>query len=305
MKARAFATFALTFLVACDLTPVDTPSHLAARRAADELLAADRAFAAAAANTDLIAGVTAMFAPDVILPVPGIGFAEGLAAAAEALRRDTLNATSRAAWEPVRAGISADGLHGFTIGWFDVTRADGSVALGKYLAYWVKGEEGWRVAVWRRGRRPDGAADTTTFAPSLPARLVAPVTDSAVLAQHRRSLAQAEHDFSTDAQATGIGPAFAKFGRADAMHLGGPASARFVVGADSIAASVQEGSPEGSSPVTWGPERVIVASSGDLGVSIGFIVPKGAAAGQPPQRFPFFTIWRRDGPTVPWRYIAE
>src|SRR2546428_9713920 len=36
----------------------------------DELLAADRAFSAASAKTDLVSGLTAMFADDVAIPMP-------------------------------------------------------------------------------------------------------------------------------------------------------------------------------------------------------------------------------------------
>ena len=51
----------------------------------------------------------------------------------------------------------------------------------------------------------------------------------------------------------------------------------------------------------WLVER-FAASSGDLGVSIGIIRPNDP---KETQSFPFFTVWRRDGPDKPWRYIAE
>lgn len=303
---RSYALLALLLVSACGVERVEAPSQTALRDAADELLEADRAFSRAADSTDLVRGVSEMFATGVIVPIPGAGFSDGIEAAANELRRDTLNATSRASWRPVRAGVSGDRLHGFTIGYFDVVRADGTVVPGKYLAYWIKGADGWRVAVWRRTRQPDGPPDSATFAHSLPARSIGATTDTAALANHGETLAKAERDFSSDAQAIGIGPAFAKFGRADAMHLGGPTTRGFVVGNDSIAASVQLGTPEGTSPVTWGPERVLVASSGDLGVSIGYIVAKEpASSGRTPARFPFFTIWRRDDTDSPWRFVAE
>jgi hypothetical protein len=51
---------------------------------------------------------------------------------------------------------------------------------------------------------------------------------------------------------------------------------------------------------------VIVAASGDLGVTIGMIRPNAPGAdGKPQPPIPFFTIWRRDGLNGPWRYIAE
>jgi hypothetical protein len=296
-----------TLLLAC------TPSSPPRETAADALLAADRGFAEASTGTDLISGVSAMLAPGAAMPVPGSesGFAEGREAIAAVLALDTLNATSRAHWTPVRVGVSSDGTHGFTIGFFEVTRADGRVLPGKYLAYWVHGDAGWRVAVWRRTPRPAGDVDTTLLPPAVPRALVAAGrADTAALDQlaeaHRESLAQAERDFSAEAQRIGIGPAFAAFGSASAMHLGGPADTGFVVGNERIAASVSQGVPEGTSPFTWGPERVLVAGSGDLGVSIGFIRSKSAAPDggvRPP--FPFFTIWQRASPGAPWRYVAE
>jgi hypothetical protein len=296
-----------TQLLAC------APSSPGPEAAADTLLAADRGFAEASTGTNLISGVTAMLAANATMPVPGSesGFAEGREAIAAALARDTLNATSRAHWTPVRVGVSADGTHGFSIGYFEVTRADGRVLPGKYLAYWVLRDAGWRVAVWRRTPRPAGDVDTTLLPPALPPALVsATAADAAALdrlaAAHRESLAQAERDFSAEAQRIGIGPAFAAFGSATAMHLGGPADTGFVIGNERIATSVSQGVPEGTSPVTWGPERVIVAGSGDLGVSIGFIRSNSAApdgSARPP--FPFFTIWQRAGPAAPWRYVAE
>jgi hypothetical protein len=279
--------------------------------AADALLAADRAFAESGARTDLVTAITAMLAPGALVPVPGRGFAEGTDAIRAALSRDTLNLTSRMAWAPLRGGISADGQHGFTYGYFETTRADGTVLPGKYLAYWVKRTEGWRVMAYKRGRRPEGEVSRAAIPPALPHALVAPTTDAAVVERHRESLAKAERDFSADAQVIGIGPAFEKYGSADAMNLGGPNDAGFVIGNVTIGRAIGGGSAPNGSPVTWGADhRVIVASSGDLGVNFGYIVPKPVAgapappAGAPPGS-PFFTIWRRANASSPWRYVAE
>ena len=63
----------------------------------------------------------------------------------------------------------------------------------------------------------------------------------------------------------------------------------------------------GASPATihWSTERSFAASSGDLGVSIGTISPNEPGRRKAAKGFPFFTVWRRDGPDKPWRYIAE
>jgi ketosteroid isomerase-like protein len=279
--------------------------------AVEALLAADRSFASAAASTDLVTAITAMLAPDALMPVPGRGFAEGTAAIREALSRDTLNLSSRLSWAPVRAGLSADGQHGFTYGFIETRRADGTVVIGKYLAYWVKRPEGWRVMAYKRARRPEGEVSRAMMPPALPDALVTPSSDAGTIERHRESLAKAERDFSAEAQVIGIGPAFTKYGSADAMNLGGPNDPGFVIGNAAIGNAIGGGGPPSGSPVTWGPDhRVIVASSGDLGVSLGYIVPKPApgapapAAGAPPGS-PFFTIWRRANAASPWRYVAE
>ncbi len=283
------------------LTPAGQGSPVAA---VESLLEADRAFANAAERTDLITAITAMLAPDALMPARGVGFAEGVQAIRAALQRDSLNPTSRISWEPLRGGVSADGLHGFTFGYILTTRADGTVLPGKYLSYWARGAEGWRVIAYKRAPRPAGEVSRAMLAPAVPVALVAPTDDAAVIARHRESLAQAERDFSAEAQVIGLGPAFEKYGSADAMNIGGPDSPGFVLGNVAIGRSIGAGSAPGASPVTWGPDhRVIVATSGDLGVTFGFIVPKGAGATAGGS--PFFTIWRRADARAPWRYVAE
>lgn len=302
LHARAATVAALLATVACASVP-NGGSAGDPRAALDGLLAADRAFAAASARTDLVSGISAQFAPDVVMPLPNGSFAESAEAAAAALRENPANTGARAEWAPLRGGISADGEHGFTFGYMTIHQADGTVVPAKYLAYWVRQPAGWRVAVYRRGRRPEGAVSTDLLPPALPARMVPPSADRAVWEAHRASLDAAERAFSDESQSIGLGPAFAKWGSADAMNMGREAT--FTLGAENIGAAIGAGAP-GPSPVSWAPDRVIVASSGDLGVTIGRIRPNtppadgSGAAGQP-----FFTIWRRPTPDAPWRYIAE
>ena len=77
----------------------------APQQIADELLAADRAFAAASAKTDLISGISAMFATDVAMPAP-TGIAYGSQKATEALRSNPANTGARAEWTPVRVALN-------------------------------------------------------------------------------------------------------------------------------------------------------------------------------------------------------
>lgn len=270
----------------------------------DELLAADRAFSAASAKTDLVTGLSAMFAPDVIMPNPA-GLAYGSQKAIEALRANPSNAGARIEWTPLRTAVSGDGRHGFTAGFMSLHQASGVTLPLKYLAYWEKQRDGWRVLVYKRTvakAMPPPAPMTNV----LPRQIVAATTDAAVIESYRRSLADAETSFSRDAQKIGIGPAFTQYGSPDAINLGGPDTPVFVVGNQAIGASVGGGGAATGSPVSWGPEKTIVATSGDFGITIGYIVPNAPGAdGKPQPGRPFFTIWRRDSPQDPWRYIAE
>lgn len=270
------------------------------RQAVDELLAADRQHAVAARGLNVIDALAAMFDPDVILSAAG-AFHHGRVAALAQLRSVPENATARLDWAPVRGAISADGQHGFTYGFMTLQRADSTLVPLKYLAYWVRGHQGWRVRVYRRVVRPAGEVDRSMRDPLVPARLASPGTDAGAVARYAAEVGNAERAFSELAGRIGLGPAFTQNAAPDAMNMGGPQSADFVYGPDAIGAAVGAGE-QGPSKLTWGPDTVLVASSGDLGVTIGHIIAPGSDAG-PPRRIAFFTVWRKVGGT--WKFVAE
>lgn len=274
----------------------------------EELLAADRGFAAEGRMSPLAEALAAMFAEDVMMPLPSGRFAQGRAEAIRALAENPLNTTSTAEWTPVRGGVAADGLHGFTFGYLTLHRADGTSVPAKYLGYWIKQSAGWRVAVYKRGPGAGGVLSLEAMPPSLPSHLVAPASEAAAIERARLSLERAEQAFSDEAQKIGLGPAFAKYGSADAVNMGGPQALHFVVGAEAIGRAIgagATGSPGTVSPVRWSADRVIVASSGDLGVTLGMIRRNTPPPDGQPAATPFVTIWRRARLSDPWRYIAE
>ena len=89
-----------------------------------------------------------------------------------------------------------------------VTKPDGSTTPAKYLGYWVKRPEGWRLAVYKRGRAEKAPVSPAAMAPSLPAAIVPVSKDAASLKAHADSLDAIERAFSNEAQKIGIGPAF-------------------------------------------------------------------------------------------------
>jgi len=262
-----------------------------------ELLAADREHAKRAQKVNVVDALGAMFANDVVLSAVG-AFHFGRDAALTQLRGVPENVTGRLEWAPVRAGISGDGQHGFTYGFMTLVRADSTRVPLKYVAYWVKGPGGWKVAVYRRVRRAEGPVSTAMREPSLPARSVDVNRDAAVIARYAREVGDAERTFSALAGKLGLGPAFRQNAAPDAMNVGGGPGADFLYGPEAIGAGVGAGQ-DGPSTLTWGPDTVLVASSGDLGVTIGYIV----APENPPRRIPFFTVWKKvDGV---WKFVAE
>ncbi len=173
-------------LAACAERPLTTPESAVA-----DLLRADRSFSAASAQTDLVSGLTAMFAADVVMPIPGGRFATGVGEVADALRQSPDSSGARIEWSPIGGGISSDGRHGFTFGYMTLRRTDSTIGL-KYLSYWLKGTEGWRVAVYRRTRRAEGAVSPDSMAPVLPERLGPEIADTAIIAGFAKSLHQVE-----------------------------------------------------------------------------------------------------------------
>lgn len=289
----------------CTMAPGTPPGATLANpaAAADQLLAADRALADVASGAPMINGFAAMLADDAIMPSRQFGFSRGREAIVAALRSDPANLDATAVRAPVRVGISGDGTHGFTYGFLTVRRPAKPDERVKYLAYWVKSEHGWKVALFKRGRSPAGAVSTAIRPASLPAGLEP--WDTSAGAAHKASLAAAEQAFSDRAQEIGVGRAFAEFGSPDAMNMGGGAD--FTFGNEAIAAAVGAGdAADARAPIHWGPdEGVLVASSGDLGVTWGWIRSHELKDGRPVQQLPFFTIWRRATSQAPWRYIAE
>ena len=294
----------ITLLLAVLFVPaVVTRQNNSPQQIADELLAADRAFSAASAKTDLISGLSAMFAADVAMPAPGT-IAYGSQKAIETLKSNPANTGAKVEWTPARVALSADGKHGFTAGFMTIIRADGTINPGKYLAYWEKQAAGWRVLVYKR-TPAKAAAPAMAVSYLLPKQIVPAKDDAAAVEKNRESLADAERSFSRDAQTMGIGEAFKKYGSPEAINLGSSDVLTFLMGNEAIGANVGSGAPPNFSPVNWGPEKTVIAASGDFGVTIGYINRNTPGPdGKVPPGSPFFTIWRKDAGGV-WRYIAE
>jgi ketosteroid isomerase-like protein len=257
------------------------------------LIEADRQWSAQARDKDLVSALVAMMDKDAVLVSGG---ASELVRGPEAIRARLAakpdNLDARVEWAPVGGGVSADGAHGFTYGTMTVRPKDGAPQPLKYLAYWVKRPEGWRVFGYKRTGGREGVA-LTGGVPIL-GRGGKRAGDAGAM------LKSAEGAFSDEAQRIGLRAAFQKWGRPDSINLG--AGDGLTVGATAIGEGVAPA--ERSSSVRWGADEVMVAPSGDMGLSYGLLHvnnPKPDSA----KTIPFFTVWARPAPGDPWRYVAE
>ncbi len=237
-----------------------------------------------------------MLDDEAVMPQPEKGILTGKAAISKAFAASPAFKEGHVAWAPVRGGISADGTHGFTYGFLTAGSGDEAKRDRKYLAYWIKRPAGWRVVAYREIPREAGEVSTAMIEPALPAFTAEPAADSAA---HQQSVAATEKAFSDRAQIVGLKKAFREYGRPDAMNM--YSGAGFALGLDAVTA----GFKDEPTTIHWGTERAFAASSGDLGVSIGMIRPNTPPKPGEPEGFPFFTVWKRDKPGDPWRYIAE
>ena len=251
-----------------------------------------------AAGTSL-AAFSRIFDDNIVMfaiPVPGFGIGKEQALSHLGKALGSPAATIR--WTPSRAGLSADGQHGYSFGYTEA-QVGNEPKLGKYVAYWVRSSEGWRVALLKLVPRTPGAKPAAL---ELAIPNPGPWTETVAKEPQilKAELAAREQAFSDEAERIGLGPAFEKFGSADAVNSGGEAG--FVKGNKAIG----ELHGTGPSPLHWAADGgVLVAGTGDLGVTWGMLKRNGPT---PPGRLaeiPFFTIWRRASPTAPWLYVAE
>lgn len=274
-----------------------------------DVLRADRDFARRVSAASFPEALRAGFLPGVMMPVPPTRIVAGVDSVLAAFASSP-DAGGRMTWTPVRAGVSGDGTHAYTVGMGSVRRTDGTRSQFKYLSYWIREGEGWRVAAWRR--RPvdtNVVLDSTMLTPLLPARALAAAEAAGAardVAAHRKSLMAAEQGFSDLAQRIGVGAAFAEMGDEQAVNVGPSSLGRFVLGPRAIALAVSGNQPlTAPSAITWNADTALVAPSGDLGITFGVIRPKQPPADNPNAGASFFTIWRRSSPKAPWRYVAE
>jgi len=137
---RAAFPFAVLAAIAADGLPSAAASPL------DEVLATDRAFAAAARRDGARSAFEAYAAPDAVMFRPGVGPIKGRAAVAATFHE---SGGPLGEWEPEAGEIAASGDLAYTWGYFRWTATDGSgrESTGNYVSVWRRIDGQWRWVV--------------------------------------------------------------------------------------------------------------------------------------------------------------
>ena len=111
----------------------------------------------------------------------------------------------------------------------------------------------------------------------------------------------AEHAFATRAKEAGIATAFRDFmDEADGLSFGSGAPKR---GAAAIFESLGGAKPN-ADQLTWEPEEIFAAKTGDMAVSWGTYVFTPAAANAKPSTGRFVTVWRKSADGA-WKGLVD
>jgi ketosteroid isomerase-like protein len=263
------------------------------------LLAADAAWSSAASGKTALEALTNAFDDDVYYLLGGFPLAHGKAAAHATLAALPIVANGTVRWRAVKGDVSSDGTLGYTFGYVDRTFADGSDHPGEYIATWRRqANGGWKMAgLVINGRIPgpvDEAAPEGFGTPSYKHYRWFPNT---TIAGERAAMMATDVAFS-DAAYPDVGAAFAQFAAPDVAKIDiGP----IVYGREAVAALFGPADPDHK--LEWAPEYGIVASSGDLGFTVGFARSIVVATGQTGW-IKYMTIWKKQR-TGEWRYVQD
>jgi ketosteroid isomerase-like protein len=273
-----------------------------AEAAHDELLRADLGRGDSVARLGLPDGLAANLTDDVVYLRGGLPIVRGRSAVRAIAAAESLSAPFAVRWQPVRAETSRDGKNGYSYGYTIVSTSAGAspaIRVDRYIAYWRRLPEGWRIAAYAETYGTPPAAVALTPAAAAGALADVPMPRGTGPLEAIRS---ADANFSRAAAQLGTGEAFGRYAADDAQIFSGPGE--FISGPRAISASF--GPPTEKNTLVWHPVAGDVSSSGDLGFTVGNAVFTGYREdGAKIERFSkYLTVWKRqrDGS---WRYVVD
>ncbi|HEY2025873.1 MAG TPA: DUF4440 domain-containing protein, partial [Gemmatimonadaceae bacterium] len=279
------------------LTPL---SH--AEEAHDGLLRADLGRADSVAKLGYADGLSRRFTTDVVYLRGGLPILRGRNAAQTIFAAESLAGRAAVRWQPVRAEVSADGRTGYSYGYTiygSVDKAQPSLHLDRYIAFWRRDTLGWKIAAYAEtyGAPPSPMALPHEIEPSVIPDVPMPRAYGAL-----ESIRTADAAFATMALRIGTGRAFGEYAAESAQIFSTPGE--LITGPRAISDAFS-GTDEKSS-FAWYPVAGEVATSGDLGFTVGNAVFNGQRGdGTAVTRYSkYLTVWKkqRDGS---WKYVVD
>ena len=231
----------------------------------DEVVAAERAFAADVAQRGIKAGFLAVFDDRSLVFNPAPAKGTDVYGAIEDSKTQLL-------WEPQVAAISKDGTMGFTTGPFRIPKADNpreSVGTGHFLSVWRKTANGWRIVFDAGAGGP---------APEVKTYDVLPI-------ELKGGSSQLDHSRMDDAANADLTPFLDSNSR---LYYPRKAAS---IGAKAVLRTASDIGLEGTKTTQIG-----LTSSGDLGWSVG----EATLAGKPAF---FARVWRHS--SSGWKIAAQ
>ena len=272
-----------------------------AEAAHDELLNADITRGDAVRRKGMAEGFAGAFAEDAVYLRGGLPILRGIRAIRAVVGADPAAGGVTVRWQPVRADVSRDHASGYSYGYtiFGIRGEEASLRVDRYIAFWRKGPDGWRIA---------GYAETYGSPPA-PLPLPAPAADGMLadvamptLRAPVDAIRAADVAFAREAERLGAGEAFGRYAAPDAQMFS--AAGEFITGPEAITASF--GQSSANSSFTWQPVYGEISSSGDLGFTVGNAVvtverPDGAAVVRYSK---YLTVWKRQRDGA-WKYVVD
>ena len=281
MSPSAPATAALiTLLASCAVR---------AEGVLDDVLAADRAFAARAADSGTQAAFVEFLASDAVLFRPSVVNGQ------EWLRTHE-EATGRLEWSPATGFASCDGQSAVTLGpW--TYRQDASSESGFYLTVWRKSASGaWEVVLDHGVDGPPGAPRPGNPA-AFPMTRPAAAAGTCAPGGHADGLASADATLDAAIEKKGVDAALRRVLVPGALelrdgHAPAPPSTDWPRDDADLGA-----------PLDATTRGVATAPGSDLGYTYGELARRGQGKASGEVRAVFLRIWVRDGKS--WRVAAD
>jgi ketosteroid isomerase-like protein len=244
-------------------------------------------------------GLLALLGDDVVYLRAGVPAVYGRDGARSLFVAGSGAPTLVVAWEPVGGGVSDDLQSAYTYGLVArLSQPKSPARFERYIAYWRReNQQSWRIDAYSEvGSAPSGEVNLTADQTTPPVRQLPKSLDEATA-----KVRAADSLFSDLAYRMGTGFAFSNTADDNGVIFGTP---QLVVGPQAIRSFFA--GQETSSSLTWRPVYAAVATSRDLGFTVGEYIATGrGSSGAAVQRFgKYLTVWKlqRDGT---WKFVVD